>query len=208
MSYLGYNGYKEISIGFASYRVVDEDKMLPKQRAWCKHCGRETAKPIAYIAGFGNGSKALALECDKCHDRYAMYVHMFNERYVGRQTKFGFVQPTHGLTPGGFKHASRDVKNKYDRHMKEWEEQHVKDMAKLTGRTEAEYKEMKAGWEAEKTQSHKRIEREMADFRNKMEEDARKKASEERKQLIADGILVYKKGYGLVDTRTGQLYKL
>ena len=54
----------------------------------------------------------------------------------------------------------------------------------------------------------KRIEREMADFRNKMEDDARKKASEERKQLIADGILVYKKGYGLVDTRTGQLYKL
>lgn len=56
--------------------------------------------------------------------------------------------------------------------------------------------------------AHKRYEREAAKFHVQFENEQIKRESEDRKELIAKGILKYVKNIGLVNINTGQVVKL
>lgn len=134
-----------------------------------------------------------------------MYETMFTERYVGRNTEFGFIPPTFGKK----RELPRGVKDKMDARRKQNRENLDTRMASLMGVPEERYKEIRAGWDAERAANSKRFDEEMEQRRMERKEEEVKNKSEERKQLIADGILVYsKKLKCLVDTRTNQPYEL
>lgn len=184
------------------FRKGEEDKDLPTQRAWCKHCARESAKIVAPI--WLNGKPAYALECEKCGNMHHMYVHMYRQRYIGtRLPNGGSVAPTRGIT--SYRNAmDRIAIEKHNQIPKKVED----DMCKLLKCSHEEYREMKKGWEEEDKKIRKKIKNEEANRRAQWKEEDIKRESDKRKELIARGVLVYKKGIGLVNTETGEIVKL
>ena len=186
---------------------IRDEKELPTQRAYCKYCNAETSKPVAYV-NF-NGKEGIVLECEKCHSRYIMYTSAYNQRYVGLNTKFGRMAATHRRNNGAYIHQTREIKDRYDRYSKQRREKLDNELSKTFNMSKDELYAMRERHAKEMQRVHKKMQREQADFRNKMEEERIQRESENRQELIKQGILVYnKQARALVDTRTGQIVKL
>lgn len=188
-----------MGIDWFDYRADETE--LPKAGAFCKKCARETAKPVHPI--FMNGQPAYALRCEKCGSEYPMYKNMYIERYVGYNTKYGHVNPTHGVR-SIVSSMDRNARIAHNNRRKAIEDE----MCNTFGVSHEKYKEMKNEWEVKKAESHRKFKREQAELEAKFEEEERKAASEKRKELIASGVLQYVKNIGLVNTQTGEVVKL
>lgn len=179
-----------------------DEKELPKVGAWCKTCAKETAKPVYPI--YMNCKPAYALRCEKCGSEYPMYKSMFFQRYVGCATKNGgYINPTHGLISHRAA-MNRKAREYHDNILKKVENE----MCKMFGCSHEEYGEMKKKWDEDSKNARKRFEREMAESHARFKEEEIKRESENRKELIAKGILKYVKNIGLVITETGRVVKL
>lgn len=186
------------------YDEISMTKSIPTAKAFCKNCGKETAKPWGYVSF--NANLGIAVECEKCGSRYIMYEHLYKSRYEGRHTQYGFIPPTHGRD---LQKAPRNVQDKMDAaravRMKESDER----IAKTFGITVEELYEKRKGWQKESAEAHKQFEKERQEFRAELEAQERNSKSAERKRLIEEGVLVWSKSQEcLVDTRTNTPYKL
>lgn len=182
------------------YRKNEED--LPNVGAWCRECAKETAKPIYPI--YMNCKPAYALRCEKCGGEYPMYKSMFIQRYIGGVTKNGGrVNPTHGVMSyvSAMDRKAREYHNNIPKKVED-------KMCETFGYSHKEYREMRKKWDEERRMAHKRYEREAAKFHAQFEDEQIKRESEDRKELIAKGILKYVKNIGLVNINTGQVVKL
>lgn len=183
---------------------IDPGRTLPTARAWCKECATESAKPIAYI-NF-NAKIGVALKCEKCGSTYAMYEYLYKSRYTGNHTQYGFIPPTHGNDRQA---PPRDVRDKFEADKKKRMAKTEEHLASIMGVTVEKYREKRKGWEEEHARARKRIEAEDAKRAADRQQKAISAASEERKRLIAEGILKYSKKQGcLIDTRTNTPYKI
>ena len=202
--YIGFRGkYCDIvKLGWDWFDYRNDETELPKVGAFCKTCAKETAKPVYPI--YMNGKAAYALQCKKCGSEYPMYKSMFTERYVGYETKSGGrVAPTHGLISHV---AAMDRKAiEYHNSIPQRVEDH---MCETFGYTHEEYKEMKKKWDEESRKEHKKFETERLESRARLRDEQMQKESNNRKELIAKGILKYVKNVGLVNTETGDIVKL
>lgn len=184
------------------YRSDEKEGDLPKVGAFCKDCAKETAKPIYPI--FMNGRPAYALQCTKCGNEYAMYKHTFFSRYIGSTTKNGGrINPTKGMM-SRFDAMDRKAREEYNSIPKRVED----DLCKAFGYSHEEYEKMKSEWDENDKKLRKKWENDEANRRAHYQEEKMKKASEERKTLIAKGVLQYVKNIGLVNTETGEVVKL
>lgn len=189
-------------IGYQGFDYREGEEELPRQKAWCKNCACESANVVAPI--WMNCKPAYALKCEKCGEMHHMYVSMYRERYIGHDMpNGGHVNPTRGVN---------SYRNSMDRKAREKMAEipkKVEDhMCEMFNMTHEEYHEMKER-QAERTRKvHKKIENEWADRRAEWRDEKLQRESDERKELIAKGVLVYKKGIGLVNTETGQIVKL
>lgn len=204
MEYIGFRGkYCDIvRVGWDWFDYRKDEEELPNVGAFCKTCAKETAKPVYPI--YMNGKPAYALQCKKCGGEYPMYKHMFITRYVGYDTRSGgHVNPTHGLIShvAAMDRKARDYHNSIPQRV----EDH---MCETFGYTHEEYRAMKKEWEKDSQKVHKRIENERAEFQARLRDEQIQKESNNRKELIAKGILKYVKNVGLVNTETGEVVKL
>ena len=85
-----------VRVGLVWFDYRADEPELPKVGAFCKKCGKETAKPVMPI--YMNRKPAYGLRCEKCGSEYPMYKSMFIERYIGFDIKVGHVNPTHGTS--------------------------------------------------------------------------------------------------------------
>lgn len=188
-----------IHVGIASYDIIDREKELPTQKAYCKSCGVESAKPIHYTRF--NGKKGIVVECTKCHEMYILYEDRYKQMYVGHHTKYGFIPPTHGKKMT----IPKNIKEKFD-------EEHKKSsyaIGESFGFSKEEWDENKKKWEEQRIKNRKRFEREENERIQKYREQQILDKQSQRKKLIDEGIIKYdKKSRCLVDTRTGEVVKL
>lgn len=166
-----------------------DEPELPLQRAWCKNCRKESAKAVCAISMYCK--PGYVLECTDCGGIHHMYKYMFNQRYVGSNTYNkngkiqGRIEPTHGIRTIRESMDRRTSEYYNDRH-KRVEEQ----MCQITGWTSEQYREHRAEWDKQRAKAHNEFE---AKFQKEMMEKEVQKASDERKRLIAEGKLVFKK---------------
>lgn len=193
---------KTVWIGYQGFDYREGEEELPRQKAWCKQCGQESANVVAPI--WMNCKPAYALKCEKCGEMHHMYVSLYRQRYIGSNIKGGGrINPTRGTT---------SVQNAMDRKARETMRAIPKkvenDMCEMFGMSHEEYRAMKERSAERTRQARKRIDNEWADRRAEWRDEKLQRESDERKELIAKGVLVYKKGIGLVNTETGQIIKL
>ena len=191
----------QIQLGCEYFDIIEE-KGLPKKGAYCRKCRTESAKPVAAI--WLNNDKAYALRCNTCGEEYPMYQSTYKMRYIGSTTpNGGRINPTHGGSTLPELIASMDQKARehWDNRHKETEAH----MCKLMKCTPEEYREKKKQWAQENAKATRNYE---AEQRSRFEDEERKSESEKRKELIAKGVLKYKKNVGLVNTQTGEVVKL
>lgn len=193
---------KDIWVGCQGYYEVEALYKLPSAKAFCKHCAREVCKPIAWVDF--NAKLGIVVECEKCNERYVMYENRYIEYYLGRHTDYGFIPPTHGKDVP----IPRGVMDKMKAASKKRFEETSENLAKTFGISREELEDMRVKWKAEDAAAHKQYEGEKADYAAKRQDKEIADKSTERKRLIEAGILVYKKGYGLVNTETGEIYKI
>lgn len=205
VEYLGFRGKSckivRMNGDWFDYRNNESESELPKMGAFCRKCAKESAKPVYPI--YMNGRSAYALRCKKCGSEYPMYKSTFIERYVGFNTKYGHVNPTHG-TKTVYQSMDRKTKQAYNNREKIITEQ----MCEIFHCTPEEYHTEKMQWEKERQERRKKFEREELNLREKWEDERRKEESNKRKELIEKGILKYVKNVGLVNTETGEIVKL
>ena len=202
--YLGFLGRDAhiIRMGFDWFHYRDNETDLPKVGAFCKHCAKETAKPMFPI--YMNGAEAYALKCDKCGSEYPMYKSMFISRYIGYDIKSGgHVNPTHG-TKSVVASMDRKAKENYNNRGKKVEER----MCQVLNCSPEEYREQKKEWDKENKIWKNKFERREAARQAEYENEIRKEESNKRKELIEKGIIKYVKNIGLVNTETGEIIKL
>lgn len=185
-------GYREcVSIGIETFMIREGEEHLPIQKAWCKNCAQESAKVVFPI--HMNGRPAYALECTKCGNVYHMYQSMFRTRYIGHTTPSGGkYAPTHGVLSRQ-QVMDRKAKEEYNNTSKKVEEE----MCRFMNISKEEYREMK-----------NRKKQKLRQESQKTKENKIKQESDERKDLIARGVLKYVKGIGLVNPETNQVIKL
>ena len=191
-----------IRMGIDWFHYRDNEFDLPKVGAFCKHCAKETAKPVFPI--YMNGKEAYALKCDKCGSEYPMYKSMFITRYIGYDTiSGGHVNPTHG-TKSVVASMDRKARDHYNDRGKRVEDQ----MCKIMKCSPEEYREQKKEWDKEHKIWQNKFEREEAARDAKYKDEIRKEESNKRKELIEKGIIKYVKNIGLLNTETGEIIKL
>lgn len=199
------HGYGEtIWIGCQGFQVRrdGEENNLPRQKAWCKTCARESAEVVETI--WMNGKPAYALKCNKCGGMHHMYVSMYVSRYIGRDMRGGgHISPTKGILTQrqAMDRKGIDSLNEIPKNVEN-------DICKAFGYTHEEYQEMRKEWEEKERKARKRINNEQANRRAEYRNEEIKAASDKRKELIQKGILKFKKGIGLVNTETGEVIKL
>lgn len=202
--YIGIRGkYSDIvTMGWNWFDYRKGEENLPNVGAFCRKCAKETAKPVYPI--YMNCKPAYALRCEKCGSEYPMYKSMFVERYIGHDTlSGGHINPTHGLI------SRRAAMDRKAREYHDSIPQKVEnEMCEMFGYSHEEYKEMKKKWDEDKRKAHKRFENEMAEVHARFEDEKIQRESDNRRELIAKGILKYVKNIGLVNTETGQVVKL
>lgn len=191
-----------VTIGFDWFDYRKGEEELPKVGAWCKTCAMETAKPVYPI--YMNCKPAYALHCKKCGGEYPMYKSMFMKRYVGSTMKNGGrINPTHGLVSrnGAMDRKAREYHNSIPEKVED-------KMCEIFGYSHEEYRDMKKKWDEDDRKRHKRFKNEMAKAHARFEDEKIQMESDNRRELIAKGILKYVKNIGLVNTETGQVVKL
>lgn len=193
-----------IWIGYQGFQVRrdGEENNLPRQKAWCRTCAKESAEVVETI--WMNGKPAYALKCNKCGEMHHMYVSMFRQRYIGSNMKGGgHINPTRGIN---------SVRNSMDRKgretMAEIPKKVENEMCEMFGMSHEEYRENRKKWDERNQKARKRIENERAEIRAEIRDERIQQESDKRKELIEKGILKYVKGIGLVNTETGKVYKL
>ena len=202
-----YIGFRErycdiVRVGIEWFDYRKDEESLPKMGAFCKHCAKETARPVYPV--YMNRKPAYALQCSKCGSEYVMYKSTFVERYIGYDLRGGgHINPTHGR----MSHANamdRKARERCNEIPKKVEDH----MCETFGYTHEEYHAMKAKWEEDSRKTRKKFENERADFQAKIRDKKIQEESNNRKELIAKGILKYVKNVGLVNTKTGEIVKL
>ena len=195
---------ESILVDCSFYDLLEVGKPLPTARAFCKYCADDIAKPIGFVSF--NGKLGIVLECEKCHSRYVMYEHAYKSRYEGVHTKYGFIPPTYGNLS---QKPPRSVQDKMNADRDIRKKQSDENLAKTFGITVSELEEKRKKWKEEDAKAYKRFEQERAEKRLELKDREIKQKSEERKQLIADGVLVWSNSQKcLIDTRTNTPYKL
>lgn len=191
-----------VHIGYEEYDIRNDNEEIPKQMAWCKKCAAETSKIVYKI--WMNNKPAYALECIKCGSRHHMYKDMYIRRYIGSNMKGGgHINPTKGII---------SISNAMDRKghdtINEIHKKSDKRFQSMLGMSDSEYEDFKKKREKEDTAARKQYEAEKAEIRANIINEEIKRESDKRKELIEKGILIYKKGIGLVNTETGQVMKI
>lgn len=192
---------RELFVDCMYYEEVDAGKPIPTARAFCKHCGAETAKPWGFVSF--NRKLGIAVECEKCGSRYIMYEHLYISRYVGKHTEYGFIPPNHGKDMEPY---PRGVQDKMSADKSKRMEALDLQLSKSFGVSVDELHEMRKKWKADATVN---FEKERQERIQERENQKILDKSAERKQLIADGVLVWSNSQRcLIDTRTNTPYKL
>ena len=155
-----------------------------------------------------HGKPAYAVQCDKCGNEYPIYKYKFKEMYIGTVLpNGGTLQPTHGKMSYS-QSMDRGAKDYFDKRKREAAKRIETQMCDTFHISHEEYHSLKKKWADEGNRARKRFEQEATERANKRTQDEINKKSQERKALIDKGILVYKKGIGLVNTQTGEVVKL
>lgn len=202
--YVGYRNKacRIITVGMSGFDYRKGEDELPTTGAWCRECAEESAKPIYPI--YMNCKPAYVLECPKCGSTYPMYVSMYRQRYIGRNTKNGGqINPTHGKT-NIFGAMNRKAKSDYNDARNKAKEE----VMRVFNMTQEDYEKYAKERDERHKKDKKRAERRESEFRAKFADERRQMESDERKRLIENGTLKYVKNIGLVNTETGQVVKL
>ena len=193
---------KDVWVGCQGFYEVDPGKELPTAKAFCKHCAREIAKPIAFVSF--NCKLGIVVECEKCHDRYVLYEDKYIQYYVGRHTEFGFIPPTHGKNIA----IPRNVADKMNEAKAKRHEENSESLCQAFGVSRDKLEEMREGWAKEREASYKKFERELAEFRAGIADRQIADESARRKLAIERGAKYDPIAGGLTDPITGEFFKI
>lgn len=191
-----------VEVGGELFYWRKSNKMMPTARAFCRNCGKESAKPVHAI--YMNGRDAYGLRCEKCGSEYPMYESTYVSRYVGHRTSGGgFVNATHGQM-SRLNAMDRRARQEYRNIPKIVEES----MCNMLNMTHEEYRDMIKRRDENNARMQKAINAQKADRQAQRRDEKIDEQSNNRKELIAKGVLKYVKNVGLVNTETRQVVKV
>lgn len=193
---------KDVWVGCQGFYEVDPDKELPTAKAFCKHCAKEIAKPIAFVSF--NCKLGIVVECEKCHERYVLYEDRYIQYYIGRHTEYGFIPPTHGKDVP----LPRNVADRMNEARAKRQEESSERLCQAFGISRENLEEMRKGWAKEREDFHKQYETEKANRAAERVNERIADESERRRIAIKEHGATFVKGVGIVDPITGEIFKL
>lgn len=166
-----------------------------KNREYCNNlkCRTNSAVPIGFVKE--NGKSKVLLKCNKCGNSYTIGLDVYSHKYFPTTT--------------GRMHIPSKINGGVPAHIQKQRDQRSKDIMDEYLNTPEKKKNYEEYIEKSEIE-HKKF---MADFKANYErkcmDSSISKASETRKELIAQGILKFDKKRGcLINTETNEIVKL
>jgi hypothetical protein len=188
-----------------SFRTIplNEGESLPKAKAWCKHCKKESSQPIHKV--FMNAKQAYALQCTTCKNTYVMYISEYERRYAGfTNIKGDFIPPSKDGT------LPRYIKDKRERELHKSRINTYMEIYNITEEeAEKKIKESNERQQKRDEEFNKKWKEERENYHDEFKQEQQKAKSNERKKLISEGKIIYDKANRcLVNIETGEIINL